>query len=202
MAEKQITAVILAGGRGTRLGGADKGLVKIAGRELISYAIEALTPQVSEIIIVANRHINQYDHFGLTVLADSHSGYQGPLAGILTALEYSTTPYLLSVPCDAPLLAADFAARMLHALDNNQANASVAECNSHWQSVHCLVKRSVIDSAEKTLQHHDIAINAWLQSLGAVSVDFSDSPLQFENINNEADQARLEKLLTQNCETV
>lgn len=202
MAEKQVTAVILAGGRGSRLGGIDKGLIRIAGRELIDYIIEALRPQVSDIVIVANRHRTEYARFGLPVLVDSTPGYQGPLAGLLTALEYSSTPCLLSVPCDAPLLAADYATRMLQAMQQTSANASVAECHNRWQSVNCLVKTSVKESLEQALQHHELAVNTWLKSIGAVSADFSDSPMQFENLNNEADQERLEKLLSRHCETV
>ncbi len=184
------------------MGGTDKGLIRIANRELIDYIIETLRPQVSEIVIIANRHRNEYAHFGLPVLADSMPGYLGPLAGLLTAMDYCTTPYLLSAPCDAPLLSADYAARMLQAVEQTSADASVAEYNNRWQSVNCLVKTSVRDSIEQALQNHQLAMHIWLQSIGAVSVDFSDSPQQFENLNNEADQERLEKLLGNNCETV
>lgn len=201
MTERQITAVILAGGRGVRLGGLDKGLCEVAGHAMVEYAIQALAPQVSEIIIVANRHRNEYAQFGLPVLTDSTPGFQGPLAGMLTALEYCTTPYLLSAPCDAPLLTQDYAARMLHTIQQNPGVACVAECHNRWQSVHCMVKTSVKDSAELALKNHDLAMKTWLQSLGAVSVDFSDSPLQFENMNNQADQDRLEKLMRSRCES-
>lgn len=202
MTERQITAVILAGGRGSRLGGADKGLIRIAGREMVDYLIEALRPQVSDIVIVANRHRSEYERFGQPVLSDAMPGYQGPLAGILTALEYSTTPCLLCLPCDAPLLAPDYATRMLQGLESQSASASVAEYHGRWQSVNCLLKAALKDSVEQALCKHDATICTWLQSIHAASVDFSDKPEQFENINNEADLERLEKLLTANYETV
>lgn len=195
MTENHITAVILAGGRGSRLGGQDKGLKQLAGHHLVEYLIQALEPQVDEIIISANRHRAEYARFGLPVLGDTCPGFQGPLAGILTALEYSRSPCLLSVPCDAPLLADDYARRMLATLEQSRARACVAECHGRWQSVHCLLHREVRADAEQAIRHQRLAMNQWLQSIDAVSVDMSDHPEQFENINNQADLERLEQLL-------
>lgn len=195
MDSEAISAVILAGGRGSRLGGEDKGLVKIAGRPMISYVIEALQGQAADIIISANRHLPDYAEFGLPVLKDSVTGYQGPLAGILTALEHCETDYLLTVPCDAPLLADDFAERMLQHLSASNADACVAECHGRRQPVHTLLHTRVRESAEQAVDRNDLAMHSWLKSLNTVSVDFTDSTEQFENLNNEIDRQRLEKLL-------
>ena len=196
MDSEAITAVILAGGRGSRLNGQDKGLVKIAGRPMISFVIDALRGQAADIIISANRHLPEYAEFGLPVLKDSVTGYPGPLAGILTALEHCATDYLLTVPCDAPLLDDNFAGHMLQRLTSSNADACVAESHGRWQPVHTLLHTRVRESAEKAIDRNDLAMHSWLKTLNTVTVDFTDSAEQFENLNNEIDRQRLQQLLT------
>ena len=117
----RITGLILAGGRARRMGGQDKGLIPLAGRPLIAWVIEALRPQVGSILISANRNQAAYAAFGYPVIGDEAggpdlTGFQGPLAGIAAAMTLAQTPWLLTLPCDTPLLPADLAARLAAAL--------------------------------------------------------------------------------------
>src|SRR5687767_10821159 len=99
-----ITGVILAGGQGRRMGGADKGLVEFLGKPLISHVIQRLSPQVDEILISANREMETYAALGHPVMADALEGFAGPLAGLHMGMTEARHPYVLTVPCDTPLL--------------------------------------------------------------------------------------------------
>jgi len=109
----QITAVILAGGRGTRMGGADKGLVNYQDKPgephkpMVAHVLERIQPQVDHVIINANRHLDQYQHFGVPVVTDANDQFDGPLAGMQAGMHHATTDWILSVPCDSPLLPLD-----------------------------------------------------------------------------------------------
>lgn len=107
-----ISSIILAGGRATRMNGVDKGLVQLQQKPLIQYVIERLATQVHEIIINANREIMQYQALGYPVLMDETADFIGPLAGISLGLKQAKHDYLLSVPCDSPLLPLDLAQRL------------------------------------------------------------------------------------------
>ena len=101
---EDITVVILAGGMGRRMGGQDKGLVEFQGKSLIRHVVDAIRLQSSQILINANRNIEQYRAMGYPVVEDSLSGFQGPLAGFLAALQTISTSYLLTLPCDGPFV--------------------------------------------------------------------------------------------------
>ena len=108
----QITGVILAGGRGSRMGGADKGLQPYRGVPLAMHALLRLAPQVGEVMINANRNLAAYESMGAAVWPDALADYPGPLAGFLAGLEHCTTPYLVTVPCDSPHFPEDLVARL------------------------------------------------------------------------------------------
>ena len=117
----QLTGLILAGGQARRMGGQDKGLIPLAGRPLIAWVIAALAPQVGRILISANRNQAAYAAFGHPVIGDEAggtelTGFQGPLAGIAAAMTRMETPWLLTLPCDAPLAPTDLASRLAAAL--------------------------------------------------------------------------------------
>ena len=114
--KNNITAVILAGGKGSRLGGQDKGLVDYNGKLLIEHVLERITPQVSTVLINANRNVDTYKQYGFPVINDDLSDFQGPLAGFASAMRASTTSHILTLPCDGPLLPLDLASRMLKKL--------------------------------------------------------------------------------------
>ncbi len=128
-----ITGAILAGGKGTRMGGQDKGLITLNDRPMIDYVLEVFRPQVSTIVINANRSYEQYERYGCPLIPDSLSGFQGPLAGMASCLESCNTPYVATVPCDSPLLPGDLISRLYDALEQtgpkSASRTMEIECN-------------------------------------------------------------------------
>ena len=126
--KQSITAVILAGGRGMRMGGVDKGLQLFNSMALAQHALVRLAPQVASVIINANRNLKRYEAFGIAVFSDDNAlgEFAGPLAGVITAFQNCKTPYLLTVPCDAPLFPADLAQRLATGLMTNNTDIAVA----------------------------------------------------------------------------
>ncbi len=192
---QDITGVILAGGRGRRLGGVDKGLVNLHGRPLIEYAINSLHPQVGELLISANRNRDVYASYGFPVIADVTGDYDGPLAGILSALRAAGTTYIVVVPCDAPSLPPDLAVRLANALTETRAEASVVFCHGRIQPVFALVRRDVDERLTQFLAAGRRSVGECMQQLGAVSVDFTDRAGAFDNINTP-EQLRSLKMKT------
>ncbi|MEW8500460.1 MAG: molybdenum cofactor guanylyltransferase MobA, partial [Candidatus Thiodiazotropha taylori] len=129
------TAVILAGGRGSRMGGNDKGLILFDGKPLIEHVVNTIAPQVGRLLINANRNMVEYQRFGYPVIRDELSGYQGPLAGIYSALEQITTSNLITVPCDGPRLPKDLVARLASAREAAAADIAVAHDGKRLQPV-------------------------------------------------------------------
>ncbi len=186
-----ITAAILAGGRGERLGGADKGLEDLSGRPLVAHILAALTPQCGTILINANRNQPRYAAFGYPVVADDSNEFLGPLAGMLSVLRAAKTHYVLCVPCDAPLLPADLTARLWHALTDKRAQASVARSSDGLQPVYALLDRSLAGQLHTYLDSGARKTADWLRTVAAAEVDFSDCPSMFLNMNTAADRAAL-----------
>lgn len=178
-----VTGAVLAGGRGLRMGGQDKGLVPHAGRPLVAHVLEALRPQVRELMIIANRNPDRYAGFGAPVHPDSLPGFQGPLAGILTALERAKTPLVLCVPCDTPALPADLARRLHAALESAGADAAVAHDGVRMHPVICLLRRSLARRLAHGLEAGERRVQDWLGQQRLALADFSDAPQRFENFN-------------------
>lgn len=193
IARHEITGVILAGGRGSRLGGADKGLVRLHGRPLIEHAIDALRPQVGGLLISANRNRDVYASYKVPVTADVTGNYDGPLAGILSAMRVTETAYILVVPCDTPSLPSDLAERLAGALTDTQAEASVVFCHGRMQPVFVLMRCNVVDRLEQYLTAGGRGAGEWMHRLGAVNVDFSDRAGAFDNINTPEELKHLEE---------
>src|SRR3954469_19063590 len=122
----QVTGLVLAGGRGTRMGGADKGLQNFRGMPMAMFTVLRLAPQVGELMINANRNLAAYESFGTPVWPDVIADYAGPLAGFLTGLEHCDTPYLATAPCDTPLFPTDLVARLGAALVEHDAEIAMA----------------------------------------------------------------------------
>ncbi len=191
--QDSITGLILAGGRGRRMGGQDKGLLQLASRPLVRHVFERLAPQVTKVIISANRNRNAYRALGCPVLADSLPGHPGPLAGMLAALEHIDTDWLLTVPVDCPRLPADLAARLLAAVKANHARAAVASVAGHREPAFNLVHRDRLPLLAEALAAGERRLGAWLAQQGAVAVDFPDRAAAFDNLNTPDDLQRLEK---------
>lgn len=192
-AERQsITAVILAGGRGMRMGGQDKGLLALAGQPLVAHLIDALQPQVESLLINANRNRVAYQALGWPVVSDQVGEFFGPLAGMLSALEVAHTPYVLSVPCDSPLLVRDYAQRMYQTLLNQSAELSVAHDGKRLQPVFALLSTSLCTSLQAYLAAGERKIDRWFAQHRMAVADFSDAPSMFRNINSPEELAALE----------
>lgn len=189
----KITGVILAGGQGRRMGGADKGLIAFNGKPMVQHVIEGLRPQVNELLINANRELTQYLSFGYPVFEDSISGFVGPLAGLHCGMQQAQHAYVLSVPCDAPLLPTNLAVRMLNELIAKDADIAVAKANGQSQPVFCLCRKNQLASLEKFLNNGGRKVDAWQRTLSVAEVSFEDNSQAFSNINTPEDLAELEK---------
>ncbi len=186
------TGVILAGGLARRMNQLDKGLVCYQGRPLVSYAIAALTPLVQELIINANRHHEEYQQFGLPVLADQNDSFDGPLAGILTAMIQTDADVLLIVPCDAPLIQTEHLQKLLNTHASLDADVAVASDGERLHSVFLAIHSRLQTSLENYLATGQRKVQTWLALQNTVSVDFSDTPEIFTNINTLTDLSLLE----------
>lgn len=189
----RIAGVILAGGRAQRMGGRDKGLLPLAGRPLAAYAVHSLRPQVGEIIINANRNIEDYQALGYRVVSDCIGEFCGPLAGMLSAMNGTDADYLLTAPCDSPLLPADYARRMFAALAREAAELSVAHDGERLQPVFALLSVRLLASLRDYLEKGERKIDRWFASHHMVLTDFSDNPRMFRNINTPEELAVLER---------
>ena len=186
---KQITALILAGGRGQRLGGQDKGLVEVQQQPLIAYVIQAIQAEVAHIIISANRNQDRYAEFGYPVYSDSLSGYMGPLAGILTGLQQCTTPWLLVLPADTPRLPQRLISRLWQAVQNQPCQIAIAAEGDYLQPTFAIINVLLRDSLQQYLQNGGRKTQQWMQQQTHCRVDFSDQADAFMNINTEAELA-------------
>ena len=195
---EQITGLILAGGGAQRMGGIDKGLIPFHGKPLIESAISRLKPQVSTILINANRSITKYAHYGYPVLMDETPDFSGPLAGFSVGLRHCKTPYLLTSPCDSPLLPTDLAKRMAAELENNGLDLVFASSKEDdgkiWsQPVFCLMKISLQDSLDAFLSKGDLKIDRWFKEFRSGTVVF-ENPQAFSNVNTPEELAALERI--------
>ncbi|EAR21977.1 molybdenum cofactor guanylyltransferase MobA [Nitrococcus mobilis] len=179
----RITGVILAGGRATRMGGVDKGLISLNGRPLVAHVLAALRPQVATVLINANRNLESYAELGCRVIADVQQGYPGPLAGIVAALEQAETPWVLTVPCDGPLLAADLGARLYQALQSSEAEAATVRASERLHPVYALLPTWLRESAQDYLAAGERKLITWLQHRRLAIADFSDKNERFINLN-------------------
>ena len=206
MQYKNITAVILAGGRGSRMGGVDKGLQHFNGVPLALHTLQRLQPQVGQVLINANRNLAAYELFGAPVWPDSADmgDYAGPLAGFITALAHCQTPYLLTVPCDTPLFAHDLAARLSVALEAQSADFAVASApeedgHTRAQPVFCLMGTHMLASLRRYTQAGGRKIDAWTAQHTVAHVAFNlpgDDPQAFFNANTLAELQQLESRQT------
>lgn len=180
---QNITAVILAGGQGSRLGGLDKGLIELKKVPLVKHLIERIQPQVSNIIISANRNLERYSNFGFPVYKDDIADYAGPLAGILKALQHCKNDWLLTIPADSPFIPHDLVQRLN---ENRKDNKVVIPHDGEFlQPTFALIHKSLTPSLEIFLQQGERKARVWMQQQAHSIVDFSDQADTFININTE-----------------
>jgi molybdopterin-guanine dinucleotide biosynthesis protein A len=193
MSRPSITGVVLAGGRASRWGGRDKGLIELCGRPMIRHVLDALQPQVEQVLINANRNLEEYRAFGVPVVTDASGDFLGPLAGIASGLAAARTEWVAVVPCDSPLLTADCVARLEAAHDDEETiDITVAHDGERIQPVFALIRRRLIQSLDEFLESGGRKIDQWYGRQRMRLVDFSDIPDNFENVNRPEDRARLE----------
>jgi molybdopterin-guanine dinucleotide biosynthesis protein A len=192
-----ITAVILAGGEGRRMGGEDKGLIEISGRRMVEHVLARIVPQVGRVIINANRNRTSYARLGHSVFSDELNDFQGPLAGVATALAQIDTPFLLTLPCDSPAPPEDLAARLYRALETQQADIAVAHDGQRLHPVFALLRRELLPSLRDYLAAGDRKIDLWFERHHSIAVDFADEAEAFLNVNSPADRTDLERHLQQ-----
>jgi molybdopterin-guanine dinucleotide biosynthesis protein A len=186
-AETQVTGGILAGGRGLRMGGVDKGLVQHEGRELVAHIIERLRPQVGGILISANRNVDRYSRFAFPVFTDDDDGFLGPLAGIARLLRETTTPFLVTTPCDTPDLPTDLVARLLERQRETGADAVVAHDGEQRQFLFALYRRELAASARAALEGGERAVWRWHDDLKLAEARLDGQAAAFANLNTRAD---------------
>jgi molybdopterin-guanine dinucleotide biosynthesis protein A len=200
-----ITGLVLAGGRGSRMGGVDKGLQNFHGTPLALNALMRLQMQegglVGDLMVNANRNLSAYEAFGTPVWPDTLDNFAGPLAGFLTGLERCETPWLLTVPCDSPRFPLDLARRLAQAFespDTEIAMAAAREDDGQWRSqpVFCLMKVDLLESLADFTRGGGRKIDHWTGQHRTVVVPFdrpSDDPLAFANANTLDELHALEK---------
>jgi molybdopterin-guanine dinucleotide biosynthesis protein A len=204
IAPQDITGLILAGGRGSRMGGVDKGLQNFNGIPLALHTLMRRGPQVESVMVNANRNLSAYESFGAAVWPDASADFAGPLSGFLVGLERAETPYVLTVPCDTPRLPLDLAERLAKALiraDADIAMAAAPETDDQGQTqirtqpVFCLLKIELSESLVKFTHAGGRKIDAWTAQHKTVVVPF-DSPtddlLAFANVNTLTELQALE----------
>ena len=202
---QSVTGLILAGGRGTRMGGVDKGLQNFNGMPMALHTMMRLQMQVGHVIINANRNLAAYESFGASVWPDVLSDYAGPLAGFLTGLERCETPYLVTVPCDTPLFPLDLVARLAQALEQNQAEIAMAaapetgrdgKVSVRTQPVFCLLRTDLLESLVEFTHGGGRKIDTWTAKHKTVAVPFDqpgDDPQAFSNANTLVELQQLER---------
>jgi molybdopterin-guanine dinucleotide biosynthesis protein A len=192
---EQVTGLILAGGKATRMGGTDKGLVPISGRPMIAWVIDALRPQVSAVLINANRNHDRYGEFGSKVIDDGDGEFRGPLAGMASGMRAARTPWIAVVPCDSPLIHGELVARLYEAAVSSGSRIAAAHDGERLQPVFALIACSLLDDLAGYLDDGERKIDRWYARHGYASVDFSDVAGSFANINAPEDKRRLEASL-------
>lgn len=183
-----ITAVILAGGKARRMGGADKGLTLFRGTPMIEHVITALEPQVDGLIISANRNLERYREYGFPVVADIVGDYAGPLAGIASGMQATTSNYILSAPCDAPFIPATLAETLSRTLTDHQADISVAHDGVRMQQLFALLNRALLPALLAYLETGGRRVESWYRQQRPALADFSSCPDTFANMNTAEDK--------------
>jgi len=206
ISSQDITGIILAGGRANRMGGVDKGLQNFNGMALALHTLMRLSPQVSDVMINANRNLSAYESFGASVWPDASADFAGPLSGFLVGLERCETPYLLTVPCDTPRFPLDLANRLAEALEASDGDIAMAagfETDEQGiktirtQPVFCLLRSELLESLVQFTHNGGRKIDAWTAQHKTIVVNFdkpTDDVFAFANANTVQELVNLETL--------
>lgn len=198
-ARSAIAGLILAGGRARRMGGEDKGLIRLAGRPMVEHVLERFGPQVGEVVINANRNAEQYGRYGHRVIPDVIDDFPGPLAGMLSAMEAVRQPWLAVVPCDSPLLPRDLVQRLFASALAESADIAVAHDGERLQPVVALLRCSLLPQLRAFVEQGGRKIDTWYAQHRMVATDLSDHPEAFVNVNTPEERAALEQRVMANA---
>ena len=188
--DKNLSVLILAGGKGTRMMGVDKGLMRVHGKYIIEYLINVSKKFSSDVFVNANRNISFYETLNCHVIKDVLGDYQGPLAGIYSGLLQIESDYLITLPCDGPLISDEYFSKMLESPMTDKIKC--AYCNDRLQPVYALIPKKLIGSLEKFLNSGERKIDKWYSKCGLEIVDFSDKQEIFINVNSEEELLQYE----------
>lgn len=191
-----VSGLILAGGKATRMQGANKALIPFLGRAMISHVIERLSSQADEIFINANQDIADYQAFHLPVLSDAFGEFPGPLAGLYAGLKASQQDWVVCVPCDSPLLPKNLVQGLMKTATKEKADIAIARTDVQNHPVFCLCKKSLAADLASYLHAGGRKVSEWQQKHYCIEVHFDDESA-FSNINTFEELAQLEALCMQ-----
>jgi len=187
MQSADVTGVILCGGRGSRVGGRDKGLIPVAGRPLIEHVLERVQPQVERVIINANRSLDAYRAYGLPVIPDLGPGFLGPLAGILASMDDCRTPWLFCAPCDAPEIPRNLVARLHDTATAQGAEICCVHDGRRLQPVFCLYSVATRGSLNEYLESGERKIDRFFLRHRFATLELPGNDGAFLNLNSPED---------------
>lgn len=190
--QNKVSGVILAGGLARRMGQRDKGLIPFNGQPLIRYALAAMEPLVDEVLISANRNLEEYRQFAYPIISDDNTHFDGPLAGILATMQMAKYPILLISPCDSPLIKAEHLRRLLSALDDT-VDIVVAFDGERLHPVIAALKTHLETDLQHYLQSGERKLQTWFARHNLIKVDFGDCPEIFANINTPEELQTLQQ---------
>ncbi|MCK9607429.1 MAG: molybdenum cofactor guanylyltransferase [Methylomonas sp.] len=199
--QNKVSGVVLAGGMASRMQQRDKGLVIFKQRPLISYALAAMQPVTDELFISANRNRNQYELFGFPVISDSNVNFDGPLAGMLAAMQAAHYPLLLVMPCDSPFFTCQYLQQLLDAL-SDETDVAVAFDGERLHPVFVALKTHLQIDLQAYLRQGERKLQNWLLRHNTVKVDLSLATDIFTNINTLSDLQKLESNVSNGPESV
>lgn len=187
IARDDITGLILAGGRGSRMGGTDKGLQPLQGEPMVQHTLRRLAPQTGAQLINANRNLDRYAAFGLPVIEDGIPDFAGPLAGMLAGLAQCRTRWMVTAPCDTPFLPEDLVRRLAHAIESEGAELAIpvtveSDGRRRLQPVFCLMPVTAADDLRIYIEGGQRRIETWVTRHRLAEVPFEDASA-FANIN-------------------
>lgn len=175
------------------MGGANKGLLEFHGRPMVAHVLHRLAPQVDELLINANREIERYRQMGYPVIQDEISGFAGPLAGLHAGMQHAQHPYILTVPCDSPLLPSNLAKRLINALIERDADIAIAKTGTQAHPVFSLCRKALLPKLELFLERGERKMTEWIAELDSIEVSFTDQAPAFTNINTPEELRILEQ---------
>ena len=190
--KNQLTTLILAGGKSSRMGGVDKGLLKINDKYLVCH-LESLAKKYSnDVLVNVNRNIDTYESLGLNICKDFIDDFQGPLAGMYTGLRLAKTKYIITMPCDGPFVKKNYFQKMIEIEEG--FNINVAYDGDRIQPVYSLINCDLINSLDQFLKTGQRKIDKWYSNCSTNQIDFSDDKEMFININDQNELKKYENI--------